>query len=634
MPGICGIASVVASRTSGESLSAMLQSLRHYPWQRIERGGADGDVALGRVSLGILNADPQPVCDANTSSSAVMDGEILDADRHRRELESAGHAFGTGSHAEILLHGYLTEGKDFLSRVDGKFSAAIWDGRSRRLILTNDCFGMKPLYYCDLPGRFLFASEIKALLADDDVPRTPDRKGLAQFFSFGHLWGEETLYESIRVLPAGAWVTFEADHDRVSVERYHSFTSSVDAADQGETLERIDAVFKAAVDRRCNEVPNLGLSLSGGLDARTILGVMDCEHASVTSVCLGIEGSLDHRSARQLADLAGSPYHAYTLNDAFLGDFEQHLRQMVRLTDGHYLSQCIVMPTLPFYRELGIGVLLRGHGGELLHMRKAYNFSLDAAGLAIRDEAALEAWLHHHLRAYMLDAVDAPLFAGMQTADVDALARDTLRSALAETAGWDPVLHRIWHLFLTQRLRRETAMSLVKIGSFVETRLPYVDRQLVELLLSTPPQMKLDELIQAHILRKRFPEFLDVTNVNTGSRIGASKLTRRFNSLKMRVLAKLGVKGYQPYERLGLWLRRELRPLVRKVLLGDRCLERGLFRPDTVRRVVEQHFQNRRNHTFLLMALMICELGQQMFADGDCGWGRVSKIQFSVGSNR
>ena len=200
---------------------------------------------------------------------------------------------------------------------------------------------------------------------------------------------------------------------------------------------------------------------------------------------------------------------------------------MVQLTDGHYLSQCIVMPTLPFYRDLGIRVLLRGHGGELLHMRKAYNFSLDASALAIRDNAALEAWLYQRLRAYMLDGVDTPLFVDMEAGDVDSLAKETLRSALADTADCEPALHRIWKLFITQRLRRETAMSLVKIGSFVETRLPYVDRELVETLLSAPPEMKLGELIQSHILRKRFPEFLKVTNVNTGSRIGAGKLTRR-----------------------------------------------------------------------------------------------------------
>lgn len=620
MPGICGIVQRASTQPIAELLSEMLQSIQHQPWQTADRLESDGgEVAFGRVSLGILNGGPQPVCDSQTSSLAVIDGELHDAERHRRELETAGQRFESDSQAEILLRGYLVEGNNFLAKLDGKFSAAIWDGRSRRLVLTNDCFGMKPLYYAELPGRLLFASEIKALLANGDVSRTPDRKGLAQFFSFGHLWGNETLYESIRVLPAGAWVTYDLDDERLSVDRYHSFTSSVESAssDRQSLLERVDAAFKDAVDRRCNQVPHLGLSLSGGLDARTILGVMDRDNASVTSVCMGIDGSLDHRSAAQLAALAGSPYHAYTLNDGFLSNFEDHLRHMVRLTDGHYLSQCIVMPTLPFYRELGIRVLLRGHGGELLHMRKAYNFSLDAEAMAIRDDAALESWLHRHLRAYMLDNVDAPLFAEMEAGEVDALARDTLRSALAETADWQPTLHRIWHLFITQRLRRETAMSLVKIGSFVETRLPYVDRQLVELLLSAPPEMKLDELIQAHILGKRFPEFLNVTNVNTGSRIGAGRLTRKFNYLRMRVLAKLGVKGYQPYERLGLWLRRELRPLVRSILLGDRCLERGLFRPDSVRRIVEQHFQNQRNHTFLLMAMMICELGQQMFVDGD-----------------
>ena len=194
---------------------------------------------------------------------------------------------------------------------------------------------------------------------------------------------------------------------------------------------------------------------------------------------------------------------------------------MVHLTDGHYLSQCIVMPTLPRYRELGIEVLLRGHAGELMHMHKAYNFSLDAEALALNDEPSIENWLFRHLQTYMLEGTEGRLFAPGVRAEMDGLARDSLRDCLRESDGLTPPVHRIWHLFISQRLRRETAMSLVKFGSLVETRVPYLDNELVDALLAVPPELKLGETIQAHILRRHNPAFLKVVNVNTGTRMEA-----------------------------------------------------------------------------------------------------------------
>jgi asparagine synthase (glutamine-hydrolysing) len=159
-------------------------------------------------------------------------------------------------------------------------------------------------------------------------------------------------------------------------------------------------------------------------------------------------------------------------------------------------------------------------------------------------------------------------------------------------------------------LRRETALSLMEFGSVVETRLPYLDSDLIELLLAAPPRLKLGDTIQTYILRRHRPVFLDVVNTNTGARLGAGRLERLAAKARMKILAKLGVKGYQPYERLGLWLRRELRPLVQKLLLNPACLDRGVFNPDTVRAVVSSHLEGRRNQTFLLLNLMIFELGQ------------------------
>jgi asparagine synthase (glutamine-hydrolysing) len=618
MPGICGIIARNPMAEIGLRLQAMQQAMRHHPWyEQDEYWDADQEIALARTSLGFVNQGEQPAANEDGSLLAVMAGEIYECEAHRQRLTTAGHRFGGDSQAELLLHGYEEEGQRFLQRVNGTFVAAIWDVRQRRLILTNDRFGMKPLYYTVLQDRFLFGSELKCLLADSGVARRHSLRGLAQFFTFGQLFGEDTLLEHVRTLPPAAWLVYEPDTGRTTAARYwrlHGRDPGVNVKPQ-EALDRIDEAFQRAVDRRAAGTQRLGLSLSGGLDSRTILAVIDHDKVPITTISMGIEGSIDLLSAQRMAELVRCRHHNYVLNHELLANFEAHLRHMVHLTDGQYLSQCIVMPTLPLYRDLGIEVLLRGHAGELMHMQKAYNFSLDDSAFALRTQAELENWLLGRLRAYVADAGVMALFGRNRAAEMEDLARQSLRDGLQEAVDTEPLLHRVWHLFVTQRLRRETAMSMVKFGSLVETRLPFLDNDLIEALLAAPVDLKLDERIQTHILRRRRPAFLDVVNANTGARVGAGTLVRTLSKARLKVLAKLGVQGYQPYERLGLWLRRELRPLVSRLLLSDRCLERGLFDPQVLRGIVNDHFAGRRNHTFLLMAMLVYETGQQESID-------------------
>jgi asparagine synthase (glutamine-hydrolysing) len=622
MPGIFGIVGHAPRTHLAEDAAEMSRRLKHHAWYKENLYVDPGNrLALGRVSLGFVNAAAQPAANEDDSLRAVLEGEVYDYDEQRRTLSAAGHVFHGDSHAELLLHGYESAGAEFFRRLNGVFAAAIWDVRQRRLLLVNDRFGMKPLYYAVLPGRLLFASEIKALLVEDELSRRRNPRGLAQFFTFGQLLGDDTLWEQVRLLPAASVLTYIVEDERLSSERYWKPAVAAfngKAGSEKDLLDALDDAFQRAVDRRTRGTESLGLSLSGGLDARTILGVLDPQQP-VTTVCLGMEGSLDHRCAEEMARLANRPHHRYVLNTRFLAHFEEHLRQDVYLTDGHFLCQCIVMPTLPLYRELGIQVLLRGHAGELLHMDKAYNFSLDDEAMSLRGTDDLQAWLLRRLKTYThLEAGGgAALFAPAYRDQVDELVRASVADALRESEGVEPALQRVALLFLSQRLRRETALSMMEFGSLVETRLPYLDNDLIDLLLAAPPYLKIGDRIQKHILAHRRPDFLNVVNANTGARMGASRFTQAASKLRMRVLAKLGVKGYQPYERLGLWLREDLRQMVERLLLGDRFLERGVFDPSAIRNVVDGHLNRGRNHTYLLLALMAFELGQRMFLDGE-----------------
>ena len=124
-----------------------------------------------------------------------------------------------------------------------------------------------------------------------------------------------------------------------------------------------------------------------------------------------------------------------------------------------------------------------------------------------------------------------------------------------------------------------------------------------------------DELHEPTFCKKRAPILPDRKHKYRGS-TGAGRLHRQIAHLKMRVFAKLGVAGYQPYERLGLWLRRELAPLVQRTLLDDSCLDSGVFNPDTVRHVVQRHFSGQANHTYLIMALLVFTTGHRSLLSG------------------
>jgi asparagine synthase (glutamine-hydrolysing) len=615
MPGITGL---VGPESDAELLPRMLKRMQHHPWYtRDAWTNEDGTAALGRVALGYVNTAPQPAADED-GTRAVLEGEIYDYAALRKELEAKGCAFRTDGHAELLLHGWTRDGADFVRRLNGCFAAAIWDAGTKTLTLLNDRFGMRPLYYSHAPGKLLFGSELKTLLADPDLSRAADPRGLAEFFTFGQYLGDTTSFAAISLLPAAGVLTYHVADDRVELSQYAKLGENwrgVSTGNPTDALDRIDEAFARSVARCTNGTANLGLALSGGLDARTILGVIDPAQP-VTTVCLGMEGSIDVKCATEMARLTNRKHHTHTLGTQFLADFHRHMHHMVQLTDGQYLCQCIVMPTLPLYRELGIEVLVRGHAGELMHMTKAYNFSLDAETLNLTN-AGLDDWLWRRLQAHMLDGVEGPLFTPAFGTDLAEQARSSLRRSTKESDGILPPAHRIWHLFVAERIRRETGLSMTEFGSVVETRVPYLDADLIDALMSAPPELKLAETIQSHILRKRQPSFLNVVNANTGARLDAGPMAKGLAKLKLKVFAKLGVKGYQPYERLGLWLRRELRPTVEGLLLDDRCLSRGVFNPETVRSAVANHLANRRNHTFLLMAMMIFELGQREFVDGD-----------------
>ena len=613
MPGIWGLylpgQSDAAQQPGAMRIADRLRHSDLYTSAVVSGSGYIGGV----VSLPEVQA-PAWTDPAGDLPAVVVDGEIYDAELRRREITRTGATFQTEGPAELLSKGWRLSGPDFLRSIEGYFSAALWDPKHQQLVVITDRFGMRPLYYTRVDGGVVFASEVKALLAFPGVDRTSSLNGVAQFMTFGQLLGQDTLVEGIKTVPAACQLSYDRSTGRITEARYAGFTQKPLISDEGEALTRLDEAFGRAVARRTAGTVPLGLSLSGGLDGRTILATAARDAVRMKTVSLGIPGCIDHRAAMRLASLSGQEHHEHHLGRSFLDNFAGHLEQMTFLTDGHYLDQGITVPTLGVYRDLGIHALLRGHAGELFHMDKAYAFSVSEDELDFRSTADVERWLWTHLTRYMIDGVGMQLFRRELRQDAEAAARNALREALQEVEGIGPPAQALWLLFVTQRLRRETALSMQMFNAHVQVRMPYVDAELVDLVMQVPPTLKMGERIQTFILQRRFPAFLGVVNANTGSPVGASRTARRLSLVKLRIFSKLRVPGYQPYERLGLWLSRDLQPYVRSVLLAPESLDGGLLDPDVVRRIVDDHALRRRNHTFAIMAMLILQLGPRVLA--------------------
>ncbi|MEO7890194.1 MAG: asparagine synthase-related protein [Vicinamibacterales bacterium] len=587
------------------TIETMLRRMVHYPWLRpVSVAEPTGAVAVGAVAFeGRL--DRALATHPDGRLTVVLDGELFDADAEWRRLGTTGAQWTSRCHAALVGAGWDAEGPAFLARLNGEFSALIWDRVKGELHAVTDRFGLRPLYVATPAGSFAAATELTPLLELPGVDRSWSEMGVSQFFSFGYFFNDDTLLRGVRALPAATCGTFRVAGGDYREQRYWRLRRGLVSGSADDLGAAFEDRFVAAVERRALPGERLGLSLSGGLDARTILGVMPAGR-DLQSVSIGIDGSLDHKSATQLAALAGVPHHSFMLEQSFLTEFERHLREMVGLTDGLYLDQGIVMPTMPLYRQLGIEHLMRGHGGELLHMTKAYAFSLDSQALSAT-APALEAWLLDHMSSYMLSGVPSDLF----RVDLRAGAAASLRRALEACEPADRPVDQVWQLFLDQRIHRETTLSMHTFGCFAGVRQPYLDNDVIDVLFSMPASMKLADELQTRLLRHKRPSFLNVTNSNTGARMGAGTIENTLARIRLKVGAKLGWKGYQPYERLGLWLRRELREFVQSVLSRPAFLESGLFNPDAVRRVVDQHLADQANHTFLLMSLIIFALGQE-----------------------
>ena len=274
---MCGIAGALATDGQIEAgLVARMCDLLHHRGPDSRGSFEDDGVALGVARLAVIDIEhgDQPIANEDGTVVVVCNGEIYNYRELRCELNGRGHRFATDSDTEVIVHLYEELGEACVDRLRGMFAFAIWDGRARKLLLARDRVGKKPLFYAEVGGRFWFASELRAILADERIPRGLDVRAIDLFLHYQVIASPRSVFSVIRKLRPAHTLTW--CEGRISTRRYWklSYRDTSAGLTDDEAHQRIrEALLEATRLRMRSDVP-VGALLSGGIDSSSVVAAM------------------------------------------------------------------------------------------------------------------------------------------------------------------------------------------------------------------------------------------------------------------------------------------------------------------------------------------------------------------------
>jgi asparagine synthase (glutamine-hydrolysing) len=594
-------------------------------------------LAMRRLSIIDLAAGHQPMCNEDGTVWIVFNGEIYNHQELRPRLESRGHRYRTRSDTETILHLYEEYGRECVQRLRGMFAFAIWDARSHRLFCARDRLGIKPFYYHLSPERFLFGSEVKALLAHPSLKAEFNRSVLPEYLAFGYIADEETFFRGVRKLMPGH--TLELDETgQAHIERYWDLSIPPDEDHKPcrYYVENYRQLLEQAVSSHLMSDVPLGVFLSGGLDSSVVAALTTkLRRSPIETFSVGYAEAAysELPFAQAVADHLGSVHHEVRVGWA---DFMEALPRLIWHED-----EPIVWPSsvsLYFVARLArehVKVVLTGEGSdETLAGYTRYAWTLWNARLDRIYRGLMPAGMRGFVRHRLDEAPWMPL----------AFQRRLRHTFLArDGASWPSFYFDNFYSAFTEEAQQELladGLGLAPSAAYCNSlaywerssgdllhRLLYTDIKtyLVELL------MKQDNMSMAASIESRVP-FLDHVLVEFTARIPASCSTRK---LAGKFILKEAAKGLLPQsiiyrKKMGFptplrgWLAGSQLDAVEKLLLEPRSLEWGLFKPEALRKLLAEHRAGARDHYERIWRLMNLEIWRRVFIDRDPAYAPVA----------
>ena len=613
---MCGIAGFVAPpgiRADRAVLERMVASLRHRGPDAVGHH-VDGPAALGVARLRVIDLETgdQPIGTETGSATVVLNGEIYDCEAHRAGLLARGHRFRSRSDTEVIAHAWEDEGEKVLDRLNGMFAFALWDREGKQLFLARDRMGEKPLYYMEANGWLVFASELRALLAHPVTCARLDLEGLARYLAYDYIPDPHSILVGVAKLPPGHALV--AAGGRIVTRRYWDLSFRPEPeVDENAWSEEIARQFDRAVARRLvSDVP-IGCFVSGGIDSTVVAGTAARQRAGIRTFSVGYDGTRhdERRYARIVADHFATRHEELVVSAADAGNVLERLGGLLDEPLGD--MSFVPLHLLCCAAKQSVTVALTGDGGDelfagypsmaaerwhrifarlpgpMLAAIRRGAAALPAAATPFRDFlAAIE---------YGADARNQALIGGLSPARASTLLSSEVRSRLDGFEPYDDIaamlascttqdatarlIYRYCKQYLAGQNLVNTDRASMAVG--LELRAPFLDHTFVELLGRIPSRLKL-----------------------SGFRGLKGLLKRALADRLPPAILRRGKKGFGvPF---GDWFRGPLASLLRDILARDRIRRGGLFDPDAVSRLVDEHIARVRDHDSALWSLVAFEL--------------------------
>ncbi len=623
---MCAIAGIVAHQGELPGIEVLGQAQRHRG-PDAKGTWSDGICTLGHQRLAIIDlseAGRQPLSNEDGTVWITFNGEIYNFQTLRRELEDAGHRFRTRTDTEVIVHAYEQWGAGCVRRLRGMFAFGLWDQRRRRLLLARDRVGKKPLFYAQAGNRFLFASELQGLLADDQIPRETNYEAMDAYLTYGYIPAPHTAFRRIFKLPPAHWLTLDWNEGEpgIHIERYWSlvYTPKLTLGEDAAREILREKLTEAVRLRMVSDVP-LGAFLSGGIDSSIVVGLMaQLSGARVKTFSIGFEDAAydETAHARRIAEKWHTDHHEFIVQPNAL----EILPKLVRHFGEPYADSSAI-PTFAVSQltRQHVTVALNGDGGDesfagyerylghqlaervntlpgvtaaarvlsqfipesLSHKSRVRSaqrfFSVAAAPMTAR---------HTRWVGYFDSAAKSQLYSRAFLQQLHGARDGWLGTLFQEVATLDPV-DAAMAVDVRSYLPFDllVKVDITSMANSLEARSPFLDHEVMEFAARLPVHLKMRGGQLKSLLKRTFADLLPPANVQ-------------------RRKMGFGVP-------LDAWLRGELRELVSDTLLSTRALQRGYFQPAALTRLLREHWQGTADHSFKLWNLLMLELWQREF---------------------
>ncbi len=623
---MCGIAGIVEREPSATVREPLLRRMTEL---LSHRGPDDaghfltGNVGLGHRRLSIIDLSPgghQPMANADGSIWITYNGECYNYVELGRRLEAQGVQLRSGSDTEVLLKLYELQGERFLEAVDGMFALAIWDGRHRKLLLARDRLGIKPLYYHAGPRRFLFASEMKALLADPELSTDIDVAALGDYFHLLSIPDPRSILRGVKKLRPGHYLT--VTQGGIEERRYWELPIAIDA---GMPLEEASRQFErrfsdAVRSHMVADVP-VGGFLSGGVDSSSIVAAASAVTAqplqTFSITFPGLAEFDESPFAARVAAHCGARHHEFALAPNLV---EALPRIAWHADEPFAVSSGFAVYFLAKLAREHVKVVLSGDGSDEVfggypwrHADYSPMGALYASAAAGRVAALLRSTplasvLPGRIRArldrmrgrddryvnsltcYSDEELTELLTPSYATEVVRAWRDNTVQRCLDSVSGAEQLAGKLYTDIKTTLVSEMlTKVDRMTMAHGLEARVPFLDHHLVEWAFTVPSRNKLaggeGKLLVKKAMEKHLP----------------------------REILYRPKQGFNvPLE---VWLRGELKEFIRDQLFSSRLTSRGILDRHAVSRILDDHFSGRRDASNRIFVMLMLELWFQQFID-------------------